>query len=72
MKKYTKLIFGFLLLLVISVACTNDDSKIELVEVHQSTSIQNALNQLRNYYHEDGTINEDMNPTNNLGIRFLF
>ena len=42
MKKYTKLVFGFLLLLVISVACTNDDSKIELVEVHQSTSIQNG------------------------------
>ena len=72
MKKYTKLIFGFLLLLVISVACTNDDSKIELVEVHQSTSIQNALNQLRNYYHEDGTINEDMNPTNNLVFDFCF
>ena len=72
MKKYTKLIFGFLLLLVISVACTNDDSNIELVEVHQSTSIQNALNQLRSYYHEDGTINEDMNPTNNLVFDFCF
>tara|TARA_B110000444_G_scaffold259025_1_gene301555 strand:+ start:20667 stop:22046 length:1380 start_codon:yes stop_codon:yes gene_type:complete len=72
MKKYAKLIFGFLLLLVISVACTNDDSNIELVEVHQSTSIQNALNQLRSYYHEDGTINEDMNPTNNLVFDFCF
>ena len=72
MKKYVKLIFGFLLILVISIACTNDDSNIELAEVHQSTSIQNALNQLRNYYHEDGTINEDMNPTNNLVFDFCF
>ena len=72
MKKYIKFIFGFLLILVISFACTNDDSNIELAEVHQSTSIQNALNQLRNYYHEDGTINEDMNPTNNLVFDFCF
>ena len=72
MKKYVKLIFGFLLILVISIACTNDDSNIELAEVHQSTSIQNALNQLRSYYHEDGTINEEMNPTNNLVFDFCF
>jgi len=72
MKKYVKLIFGILLMLVISIACTNDDSNIELAEVHQSTSIQNALNQLRSYYHEDGTINEDMNPTNNLVFDFCF
>ena len=72
MKKYVKLIFGFLLILVISIACTNDDSNIELAEVHQSTSIQNALNQLRSYYHEDGTLNEDMNPTNNLVFDFCF
>lgn len=72
MKKYVNLIFGFLLILVISIACTNDDSNIELAEVHQSTSIQNALNQLRSYYHEDGTINEDMNPTNNLVFDFCF
>jgi len=61
-----------LLILVISIACTNDDSNIELAEVHQSTSIQNALNQLRSYYHEDGTLNEDMNPTNNLVFDFCF
>ena len=72
MKKYVKLIFGFFIILVISIACTNDDSNIELAEVHQSTSIQNALNQLRSYYHEDGTINEDMNPTNNLVFDFCF
>ncbi len=72
MKKYVKFIFGFLLILVISIACTNDDSNIELAEVHQSTSIQNALNQLRSYYHEDGTINEEMNPTNNLVFDFCF
>ena len=72
MKKYVKLIFGFLLILVISIACTNDDSNIELAEVHQSTSIQSALNQLRSYYHEDGTINEEMNPTNNLVFDFCF
>jgi hypothetical protein len=72
MKKYIKFIFGILLILVISFACTNDDSNIELAEVHQSISIQNALNQLRNYYHEDGTINEDMNPTNNLVFDFCF
>ena len=72
MKKYVKLIFGFLLILVISIACTNDDSNIELAEVHQSTSIQNALNQLRSYYLEDGTLNEDMNPTNNLVFDFCF
>ena len=72
MKKYVKLIFGILLMLVISIACTNDDSNIELAEVHQSTSIQNALNQLRSYYHEDGTLNEDMNPTNNLVFDFCF
>ena len=72
MKKYVKLIFGFLFILVISIACTNDDSNIELAEVHQSTSIQSALNQLRSYYHEDGTINEEMNPTNNLVFDFCF
>ena len=72
MKKYVKLIFGFFIILVISIACTNDDSNIELAEVHQSTSIQNALDQLRSYYHEDGTINEDMNPTNNLVFDFCF
>ena len=72
MKKYVKLIFGFFIILVISIACTNDDSNIELAEVHQSTSIQNALNQLRSYYHEDGTLNEDMNPTNNLVFDFCF
>ncbi|MDA9803893.1 hypothetical protein N9B77_04120 [Flavobacteriaceae bacterium] len=72
MKKYVKLIFGFFIILVISIACTNDDSNIELAEVHQSTSIQNALDQLRNYYHEDGTINEDMNPINNLVFDFCF
>ena len=72
MKKYVNLIFGFLLILVISIACTNDDSNIELAEVHQSTSIQSALNQLRSYYHEDGTINEEMNPTNNLVFDFCF
>ena len=72
MKKYVKLIFGFFIILVISIACTNDDSNIELAEVHQSTSIQSALNQLRSYYHEDGTINEEMNPTNNLVFDFCF
>jgi len=72
MKKYIKLIFGFLLIFVLSIACTNDDSNIELAEVHQSTSIQSALNQLRSYYHEDGTINEEMNPTNNLVFDFCF
>ena len=72
MKKYIKLILTSLLCSSIFIACTNDESSIELVEVHQSTSMQSALNQLRNHYHEDGSLIEEMNPTNNLVFDFCF
>lgn len=72
MKKYIKLILTSLLCLSIFIACTNDESSIELVEIHQSNSMQSALIQLRNHYNEDGSPNQDMNPTNNLVFDFCF
>ena len=72
MKKYIKLILTSLLCSSIFIACTNDESSIELVEVHQSTSMQSAINQLRNHYNEDGSANQEMNPTNNLVFDFCF
>ena len=72
MKKYIKLILTSLLCSSIFIACTNDESSIELVEIHQSNSMQSALNQLRNHYNEDGSPNQEMNPTNNLVFDFCF
>jgi hypothetical protein len=34
--------------------------------------MQSALNQLRNHYNEDGSPNQEMNPTNNLVFDFCF
>ncbi len=72
MKKYIKLILTSLLCSSIFIACTNDESIIELAEVHQSNSMQSALIQLRNHYNEDGSLNQEMNPTNNLVFDFCF
>jgi len=72
MKRQIRFVLYSLIVLVALIACTNDDSSIEIAEVHQSSSIQTALNQLRTHYHDDGSINEEMNPTNNLVFDFCF
>ena len=72
MKKQIRFVLFSLIGLVSLIACTNDDSSIEIAEVHQSSSIQTTLNQLSTHYHDDGSINEEMNPTNNLVFDFCF
>ena len=57
MKRQIRFVLYSLIVLVALIACTNDDSSIEIAEVHQSSSIQTALNQLRTHYHDDGSIN---------------
>ena len=71
MKTIKSLFFSLFISATLLTSCTNDTVN-DLPDMHESKAIQTAISQLSNLYHEDGTINESMNPSGHLIFDFCF
>ena len=71
MKSIKLLFYSLFISSILLTSCTNDDVS-EVLDMQESVSTQLALNQLSNLYHDDGTLNESMNPSGHLIFDFCF
>ncbi len=71
MKNLKLLFYSLLISLATLTSCTNNDD-VNLPEPQESAALQASLDNLRTLYNEDGTVNNDLNPTGNLIFDFCF
>ena len=71
MKPIKLLFYSLFISATLLLSCTNDTVN-DIPDMQDSISTQIALNQLSKFYHDDGTINESMNPSGHLIFDFCF
>jgi hypothetical protein len=72
MKNLKILFFSIVISLITFTSCTNEDPIINADLTQDSASAREALTELRSRFNNDGTFNQDENPSGNILFDFCF